>query len=305
MKFELLTPAHFQRLKPHFANQRYELCEYCLTTILSWSTDEYRPHATITQDGLIIAAEYKTFPADRHLILPVSPPSLYPPERLHKLADETGYDKFWFVTDGYINEHSRTAVEKYFTITEQQGTADYIYLTEDLVQLSGNRYAKKRNLIHQFEAEYIDRNRVILESITAANSQACLDFLEEWCEQRDCEEKGDIWFACEKEAAANAITNIELFDTTKGLLLRIDGKVSAFGLVSPLTATMAVLQFEKAFEHIKGLYQYFDNQCCRLLCRDFRYVNKESDLNLPGLIQSKKSYHPLRYVTSYELQTKK
>jgi hypothetical protein len=305
MIFEPLTPDHFHRLKPFFSDQQYELCEYCLTTILSWSTDEYRPQAAFDGQNLIIAAEYKTFPEDRHLTMPIGPTNLYSPARLRELAQTAGYDKFWFVTDQYLNEHDREQTARYFDIKEQQGTADYIYRTSDLIDLAGNRYAKKRNLIHQFETEYVEKQRVRLEPIEGDNVSQCLDFLEEWCEMRHCEEQGDIWFACEKQAAVNAIINIEKFDATRGLLLRLDGKVSAFGLVSPLTRQMAVLQFEKAFENIKGLYQYFDNQCCRLLCRAFPLVNKESDLNIPGLIQSKKSYHPLRYVQSFELLVKK
>lgn len=304
MKFELLTPDHFQRLKPFFVNQQYELCDYCLTNILAWSTDEYRPHGAIDGNSLIIAAEYKTSPADRHLILPIAPPDRYPPVRLHALALATGYDKYWLTPESYIHQYGSGEVENYFHVREQPGCTDYIYRTRDLIELAGNKYAKKRNLINQFRAEYITPQKTAHEPITAANSMQCCDFIEEWCARRNCEEKGDYWFACEKEAALNVIRNIEEFDAN-GIILRIDGTINALGVASPLTKNMGVLQFEKAFENIKGLYQYFDNLCCRLLLHGFSYVNKESDLNIPGLIRSKKSYHPLRYVKSYELTVKK
>jgi hypothetical protein len=300
MKFELLTPGQFQRLKPFFVDQQYELCDYCLTTILAWSTDEYRPHGAIDGNSVIIAAEYKSSPDHRHLILPIGPPERFTPVGLKDLAIKTGYDKYWLVPESYIQLHTKKKVEQYFTICPQQGSTDYIYQTRDLIQLKGNKYAKKRNLIKQFETEYIARQRTVIAPITAENSFRCVEFIEEWCALRNCEEKGDLWFACEKEAAVNAIHNIELFDS-KGIVLLIDGKISALAIASPLTRNMGVLQFEKAFENIKGLYQYFDNQCCRLLLQDFTYVNKESDMNIPGLIQSKKSYHPIRYVKSYEL----
>ena len=304
MKFELLTPDHFQRLKPFFVNQQYELCDYCLTNILAWSTDEYRPHGAIDDNSLIIAAEYKTSPADRHLILPIGPPDHYPPARLHALAQATGYDKYWLTPESYISRYGTEEVETYFFVREQKGCTDYIYRTSDLINLAGNKYAKKRNLIKQFTEEYITSRRTVHEPITAKNSLQCLDFIEEWCARRKCEEKGDYWFACEKDAALNVIRNIERFDA-KGIILRIDGTINALAVASPLTRNMGVLQFEKAFENIKGLYQYFDNLCCRLLLKDYIYVNKESDLNLPGLIQSKKSYHPIRYVKSYEMTLKK
>jgi hypothetical protein len=304
MKFELLTPGHFQRLKPYFAYQQSELCDYSLATILAWSTDEYRPHGAFDGNSLIIAAEYKSFPDHRHLILPIAPPDRFTPLRLQELAIKTGYDKYWLVPESYIQLHGKKEMQQYFTISQQQGSTDYIYRTWDLIQLKGNKYAKKRNLINQFETEYIAKQRTVITPITAENSFRCVDFIEEWCASRNCDGKGDLWFACEKEAAINAIHNIELFDS-KGIILLIDGKISALAIASPLTRNMGVLQFEKAFENIKGLYQYFDNQCCRLLLHDFTYVNKESDMNIPGLIQSKKSYHPLRYVKAYELVLKR
>jgi hypothetical protein len=79
------------------------------------------------------------------------------------------------------------------------------------------------------------------------------------------------------------------------------GAVSAFGIGSRLNGTTAVLNFEKADADIKGLYQYLDNQCAKNLFDGFRYINKESDMNLPNLAESKQSYHPVLRVKSYAL----
>ena len=81
----------------------------------------------------------------------------------------------------------------------------------------------------------------------------------------------------------------------------MDGAVSAFGISAPLTADTATLQYEKAFGSIKGLYQYFDNACARMLFDGYTYLNKESDMGIPGLSQAKKSYHPVRMVRSVKL----
>lgn len=64
---------------------------------------------------------------------------------------------------------------------------------------------------------------------------------------------------------------------------------------------MATLNFEKAFSGIKGLYQYLDNECAKKLFKGFRYINKESDMNLPNLAEAKQSYHPLFRVKSFSL----
>jgi hypothetical protein len=64
---------------------------------------------------------------------------------------------------------------------------------------------------------------------------------------------------------------------------------------------MGVLNFEKAFSDIKGLYQYFDRECARRLFPGMAYINKENDMGEPGLQKAKKSYYPDRIVSAYEL----
>jgi hypothetical protein len=89
-----------------------------------------------------------------------------------------------------------------------------------------------------------------------------------------------------------------------GILIRVDGVVSAFGIASHLTDNMGVLHFEKAFASMKGLYQYFDRECARRLFGNYTYINKESDMGIPGLAKAKKSYHPVMRVKSYKLIAK-
>jgi uncharacterized protein len=74
------------------------------------------------------------------------------------------------------------------------------------------------------------------------------------------------------------------------------GTVSAFGISSPLTDNMGVLNFEKAHASIKDLYRFLDNECTKYLFTDYKYINKESDMKLPNLAQAKKSYNPVDIV---------
>jgi len=51
--------------------------------------------------------------------------------------------------------------------------------------------------------------------------------------------------ACEKNAVLTALENMERLEW-KGLLIRVDGRVSAFGIGARLNETTATLNFEKA-----------------------------------------------------------
>jgi hypothetical protein len=299
MKLEPITPADYPRLKKFFQRQKYGLCAYSLSYILIWTGKIYQPYGAVDGDALIVGAEFDaTHEENRHLILPISPSREYSPEQLHDAALKLGFERYWFVPEEYIEKFGTSRLEKLFEIEEQPELHDYIYLKSDLAELRGNKYAKKRNLIKQFEREYAQS--VQIEEIVPGVVPECIDFLEEWCKQRDCDADPESDLSCEKLGAINMLENIELLEA-KGLFLRIDGVISAFGIVSQITEEMGGMHFQKAFAHIKGLYQFFDRVCAGRLFQGYKYVNKEGDMGEPGLAKAKKSYHPVMILKSYKL----
>ena len=300
MELKPLTPQDYPDYKKYFKKQPYHLCAYSLSSIIAWQNSDYQAMAGIWKDTLIITAEFRNNKSKRHLILPIAPPDVFPPEKLARIAEDLDFGEYWFVPQSYLDIHGRDIVDAYFDVEHQQGYDDYIYLTSDLADLKGNKYSKKRNLIKQFNRTYIEANRVELDTITPKNLEECLEFLEKWCEERDCDANPEDDLACEKIAAINTLINMELYEVNT-LMLRIDGVVSAFGVSAYLTSQMATLQYEKAYDKIKGLYQYFDNQCAKRLFNGYAYINKESDMGSEGLAKTKKSYHPIHMVESFRL----
>lgn len=304
MNFKHMLPSDVAVYKPYFSAQQYTLCGYALSSIIAWSNEEYQPFGGFRDDALVVAAEFAIEREHRHLILPISPQKEYQPLELSELARELGYNTFWFVPESYIERQGREELMQYFTIVPHEAYDDYVFRTEDLALLKGNKYSKKRNLIHQFEREFSADGRLQVEAMGPAVADECLEFLDLWCAERDgCDGAVNSDLACEKQAAITTIENLEQMEL-KGLLVRLDGVVSAFGISSALTQDMATLQYEKAFSDIKGLYQYLDRECARRLFEGFTYINKESDMGMPGIAKSKRSYHPAMMVKAYKLIVK-
>lgn len=300
MDFKCIEPKDYPALIPYFRHQPYELCEFSLATLTVWANDEYHPQAAVDNDTLYLKGTFAKRRDLNHLMLPLSTCEDFPPERLRDLAKKLDMDSFWFIPDSYLAQYGEKRVADQFSIEEQTAYADYVYRREDLAQLRGNRYAKKRNLISQFLKNH-SPDRLKFEEISSSNAAICLEFLEEWCSTRNCDEDLEDSLTCERLAAEKMLTNIDTIGS-KGIMLKIDGRICAFGISSYLTDSMGILQFEKAFENIKGLYQFFDRECINRLFSDYKYVNKESDMEVPGLAKSKKSYHPLKRVRSYQLK---
>jgi uncharacterized protein len=301
MNLNLLEPSDYPTLKDYFKNQPYNLSVYSLLSLIAWNNGPVRTYYNREGDCLLIGTESTLKPEERSLILPLCGARLFTPEQLHDLAIDHGFIHYCFVPGDYLDAIGRQNAERWFKITEQPEFEDYVYKSEDLIHLKGNRYAKKRNLIHQFVRDYDQNGRVMVEDLKSADADACLAFLDQWCRQRQCDLEHDEGLACEKRALTTALTHMDLLEG-RGIAVRIDGRINAFAIMSHLNEKMGVLNFEKAFSNIRGLYQFLDHECCKRLFSQYEFINKESDMNIPELAQSKKSYHPTLRIKSYSLE---
>jgi len=304
MKFKLLVPEDYAAYQAFFEQQKLRLCVYSLPSLIVWNNDIITPYAGVLDDSLIICVHSKKENETKHLIMPISPGREYSPSELHQLTINLDYKQIRFVPDDYIKKVGIKKLKPHFSIHEEPEFEDYVYRTDDLAELKGNGYSKKRNLINQFKKEYLNKNRIQIEPITEEKAAECIEFLEKWCDEHGCDDtdrKDNL--ACEKQAALSAIQHINMIDM-HGILIRVDKVVSAFGIASHLTNNMGVLHFEKAFASIKGLYQYFDRECARQLFGNYTYINKESDMGIPGLAKAKKSYKPVMRIKSFKLVAK-
>jgi hypothetical protein len=298
MQFKPVTVDDYPSLKKYFEKQSFELSTYSLFSIIVWSSQHLRTFFAVENDALVILNELDNQHEERHLILPLSITEAITPVFLYNLAKKTGIRKYCFVPGTFLSMYDQNQIKSYFTVSEQPEFDDYIYLMEDLVHLKGNKFAKQRNLISQFRKTHLSKGTVRIETITSDNYLDCMEFLKIWCVQHNCDLDGNEGLACEKIATINALKNLDRMDS-KGILIRIDGVVSAFGICSHLTRDMGILNFEKAFSNIKGLYQFLDNECAKRLFSSYKYINKESDMSLPNLAQSKNSYNPVMKLKSY------
>jgi hypothetical protein len=304
MKFQPLTPSDYSSLNPFFSRQRHSLCVYSLSSIIVWTSKVYHPCGAVDGDTLFVYTDFATHRERAHLILPISPGREYAPEELAEVSRRTGCGTYWFVPEDYLDRHAQNGLGEIFVIERQEGYDDYVYRTEDMATLTGRRYSKKRNLIKQFESNYSEETgNVIIKTISPEDVPGCLEFLDRWCEERDCDLDRDEDLACEWNATRNALKHINTLGF-RGIMLSIDGTTQAFGIASQLTKTMSALHFQKASTRFKGLYQFFDRECARRLFPELEYINKESDVGVPRLAQVKRSYHPVMMVPSYLLNLK-
>ncbi len=181
-----------------------------------------------------------------------------------------------------------------FVINEDRDNADYLYRSEDLINLAGRKYDGKRNLIKKFKAEH-NYEYVKLES---SNASICLDFEEVWCSIKNCDRVEGL--SHERFAIREMVANFSIFGLIGGAI-KIDGEIVALALAQMLRDDTFVVHILKADPNITGLYQVMMQEFLAREAKRFAYVNLEQDLGIEGLRKSKLSYHPWKIINKYSL----
>jgi len=168
---------------------------------------------------------------------------------------------------------------------------DYIYRTEDLIQLRGKKYDGKRNRIRKFEKSHL----FSYLRLTPGLMDDCRRLFEKWFEEKA---NSDPAIHAEKEAILEALAGFEVLGL-KGGAVEVDGKIVAFSVGEELTPDTAVIHIEIADPELPGLAQLINREFVRNEWSSFEFVNREQDVGIPGLRRAKLSYYPHHLVKKY------
>ena len=167
---------------------------------------------------------------------------------------------------------------------------DYVYAIEDLAELKGKKFQKKRNHLSRFRQDNPDFR---LAPITEENLPQVEKLLEQWYAQR-LEQDAHSDFIMEQAALKKALANRQALGL-EGLALYTAEGLVAMTLGSFLNDTTFDIHFEKALSHVDGAYAAINNGFARYLHEKYpqlQYLNREDDMGLEGLRKAKLSYQP-------------
>ncbi len=174
-----------------------------------------------------------------------------------------------------------------FSVVEDRDNFDYLYLRQELAELTGRKFQKKRNLLKAFLNNYHCEGRPLLNQYL----DDALAILAAWRSEHDS--VGDY------VAAREALEKCEELQLCGGIYY-IDGKPAAYSLGEELACgTSFVIHFEKARQEYKGIYQYINQAFASILPDFYTSLNREQDLGDEGLRQAKHSYRPVGYVEKF------
>ena len=227
-------------------------------------------------------------------------PPIGPPSR----REAVGQLLQWLVGQGGENPRIERADQR--LVEELQGAEelaieplrdhfDYIYRSQDLIQLAGRKYHGKRNHINQL----LRSHAFTYAALEEKHVDGCLELSGRWCVPHRCAE--DLSLSHEWDAVREGLANFRELKLQGGVLLE-GNKVQAFTLGERLNRETAVVHVEKADPEIPELYTLINQQFCEHVWRDVNYINREQDLGDPGLRQAKLSYFPDRFSEKFQIR---
>jgi hypothetical protein len=172
---------------------------------------------------------------------------------------------------------------------------EYVYLATDLAQLPGKKYLTIRHQLNKFQKTCNPQ----VEPISQENIGEIKDFLDQWCDWKDCD--SDPVLASEKDAVSFALSHYEELKLS-GIAIRAEGKIGAISLFEKLNKDTALVHFEKGLPDCKGIYRAINAETAKILSQDYIYINRESDMGVEGIREAKTRYHPHHMVEVHLLK---
>lgn len=180
-----------------------------------------------------------------------------------------------------------------YSIETSSAHDDYIYLAQDLIELKGKKYHKKRNHIANFKKfnwRYVP--------INSSNIDDALVFAVDI--YNETLNDGTVSFVSEQFAINTYFTYFEQLELCGGLLY-VDDKIVALTIGEMLNSDTFVVHIEKADREYNGAYPTICNEFLKNYAQNAKYVNREEDLGLDGLRKSKQSFYPCFMLEKYTL----
>ena len=197
----------------------------------------------------------------------------------------------WLFGDVSINFLNRLEdiYKENLIFEEEINNFDYVYNFDDLRNLSGRKFRKKRNKYNQFIKNYNYKER-----------EECLEFLEEWSlENKEMDEE----FLAEIDGTRNLINYLGQLDLDL-IKLYVDNKLIGISIGERFNDSTYIVHVEKCLKEFKGSYAFINNELLKNSFLDLKYVNREEDLGILGLKKSKMSYNPKFFERKYLVKIK-
>ncbi len=281
--FKRLGVEYYELFHQYSVDFAGESCERAWANLMLYC-DTYDWHFSLSENRLWIVS-FK----EAYIFFPLG--DFIAPEELGK-----HYQKFLQCVDeesviGDVPEKYLTvypAVSDIFKLELDPGEADYIYDLEHLQSFSGSKLRKRHNQVRQFDREY--ENCWKIESITFDMLDEIIEFAARQSNAYWSDDTG-----LEECLAFGKLKSVWQMPSSglAGIALYVKNSLAGFSVYSSLNKVLADIHFEKADHSYRGCGAKLTGLLVDdLLNNGYAFMNREQDLNDPGLRRAKQALDP-------------
>ena len=299
LRFKTFTANDYKSVLPYFSLRSFYTCESHFLYHVIWK-DFYNTQYCLTDEAVLwlqnIGGETVALPPISSIGNFKKAFSTLQDYFTNKLSKKL---KLYLVDEDALNILALN--ESKYEIIEDRDSFDYIYDGDNLRNLTGRKYSKKRNHINALLRDYEDRFEY--RPLSSDNTKEILEFTYRWAAEKVSDDPYNR-IENEKIGIENILESYSDLDT-KIAGLYIDGSMEAFtiGSYDPVLK-VAAIHIEKANPEIRGLYPYINQQFLLNEFLDAIYINREDDMGIPSLRRAKESYYPTTLAKKYSIVEK-
>lgn len=205
-------------------------------------------------------------------------------------GEENGYEISFHIPSMRFMPMMRSVFPDY-GLYYNRALSEYLYSRKELSELKGDKFRKKRTLIHQFTSRY----KYTVSDIDSVDFDDCIKLFNAWREaQKEVDDSLD--------AEAVAIKTAFKYYHKLGLIgkcIRVDGKLIAFNIGGSSFGDVFEEYFEKAEYTYRGAFAFVNLEMAKGLPNSVLYINREEDLGQKSLREAKMLYHPIEIIPTY------
>lgn len=205
--------------------------------------------------------------------------------------------EFWLVPEELL-EIWRQQFGAHIEAESDRGNWEYVYNVHELAALAGNKYMKKRNRVNQFRRTY----DYTYKPISCQLIPDVMEFHSAWCQANDC--SGTPTLQQEQHGIMRILGHWGEIPHMRGGVIEVGGKIVAYTL-GEISGSDLLIHFEKASLEYGAAYQTINKEFLLHMLEDepgLLTVNREEDMNDPGLREAKLSYLPVSFIKKYRVK---
>lgn len=223
-------------------------------------------------------------------------------DQLSSHIDNEKSDRFLSLIPHEIAE-DMTRLNSNHSVVEDRDQFDYVYSTQELKNLVGNRFMVKRNQINQFTKKHPE---IVVREIDVTNEKNHIEINKintVWLENKIKDSK-DVDAENELLAINRFFESVKFNDNPEKIVsigVYSNDSLIGYFLGEIINSDYGVCHFIKCDNSYKGVYSYLMREVGRFFDGKTTFINFEQDLGIPGLRQSKTLFRPIHFLKKYKI----